>query len=100
MIIAIDGPAGAGKSTVARRVAEALGFAYLDTGAMYRAIGLALKHGDQSRHTGDAARAADIAFEDGRVLLDGNDVTTDIRTPEASSAASKVATLQPVREAL
>jgi cytidylate kinase len=101
VIIAIDGPAGAGKSTVARAVAKSLGFAYLDTGAMYRAIGLALKHGDQDRHTGDAARAADISFDgNGGVFLDGEDVSKAIRTPEAASAASKVATLRPVREAL
>ena len=97
MVIAIDGPAGAGKSTVARRLAEELGFNFLDSGAMYRAIGLSL-----ARHDGDPAeRAREVAIELGdRVLLDGEDVTAAIRTPEATEAASRVATLQPVRAAL
>jgi cytidylate kinase len=97
VIIAIDGPAGAGKSTVARGVAQALGFRYLDSGAMYRTLGLSLSEND-----GDPAeRAREITIELGdRVLLDGRDVTTDIRTPAASEAASRVATLQPVRAAL
>jgi cytidylate kinase len=88
VVIAIDGPAGAGKSTVARAVAERLGFTYLDTGAMYRAVGL-------------AGRAdVDIAFDGERVLLDGRDVSAEIRTPEASLAASRVATDDGVRQAL
>jgi cytidylate kinase len=97
MVIAIDGPAGAGKSTVARRLAQELGFNFLDSGAMYRAIGLSL-----ARRDGDPAeRAREVAIELGdRVLLDGEDVTAAIRTPEASEAASRVATLQPVRAAL
>ena len=97
MIIAIDGPAGAGKSTVARAVAKALNFNFLDSGAMYRALGLSLSESD-----GDPAeRARAVEIELGaRVLLDGRDVTEAIRTPEASEAASKVATLQPVRAAL
>ena len=97
MVIAIDGPAGAGKSTVARAVARELGFAFLDSGAMYRALGLSL-----SRRDGDpAARAREIAIELGeRVLLDGEDVSDAIRTAEASEAASRVATLGPVRAAL
>lgn len=89
MIVAIDGPAGAGKSTVARATARALGFEYLDTGAMYRAAGLA-----------DDPVAADIRLADGRVLLDGRDVTGEIRTPEASERASVVAARPEVREAL
>lgn len=89
MVIAIDGPAGAGKSTVARAVAERLGFTYLDTGAMYRAVGLA--------GTADC----DIGFDDeGRVQLDGRDVTEAIRTAEASEAASRVAADPAVREIL
>ncbi len=92
MVIAIDGPAGAGKSTVARAVAERLGFTYLDTGAMYRAVGLAGAAADPE--------ALDIAFDGRRVLLDGRDVTAEIRTPEASEAASKVATDPRVRAAL
>ena len=97
MIIAIDGPAGAGKSTVARAVAAALGFRYLDSGAMYRTLGLSLSEDD-----GDPARRArEIAIELGdRVLLDGRDVTAAIRTPEAGEAASRVATQKDVRAAL
>jgi cytidylate kinase len=99
MVVAIDGPAGAGKSTVARALADALGFAYLDTGAMYRAVGLAVA--ENGGDPAERARAATIEFDPaGRVLLDGRDVTRAIRTPEASEGASRVATLAPVREAL
>jgi cytidylate kinase len=94
VVIAIDGPAGAGKSTVARAVARALGFTYLDTGAMYRAVGLA-----KARGHADPAHA-EIAFDGDRVLLDGADVTTDIRTPEASDQASRVASDGAVRRAM
>jgi cytidylate kinase len=97
MVIAIDGPAGAGKSSVARAVARELGFTYLDTGAMYRAVGLA------ATESGDppAAIAERIHIElDDRVLLDGRDVTEAIRTPEASEAASRVAADPGVRAAL
>jgi CMP/dCMP kinase len=97
MVIAIDGPAGAGKSTVARAVARACGFTYLDTGAMYRCVGLA------ATESGEApARVAErIAIEVGdRVLLDGRDVTDAIRTPEVSEAASRVAADPGVRAAL
>jgi cytidylate kinase len=89
MIVAIDGPAGAGKSTVARATARALGFQYLDTGAMYRAAGLA-----------DDPVAADLRLADGRVFLDGVDVTEEIRTPTASERASVVAADPAVREAM
>ena len=89
MVVAIDGPAGAGKSTVARRVAGALGFKYLDTGAMYRAAGLA-----------DDPATARIDLDGDRVLLDGEDVTGRIRTPEASDRASRVAADPAVRRAL
>jgi cytidylate kinase len=91
MIVAIDGPAGAGKSTVARAVARALGFTYLDTGAMYRAAALA---------GADDVGALCIELGDDRVLLDGEDVTDAIRTPEVSEAASQVATRPEVRAAL
>jgi cytidylate kinase len=97
MVVAIDGPAGAGKSTVARESARALGFTYLDSGAMYRAVGLMT-----NRHGGPAAeRAAELEIELGdRVLANGEDVTDAIRTPEVSEAASQVATDPAVREAL
>ncbi|HEX4106873.1 MAG TPA: (d)CMP kinase [Solirubrobacteraceae bacterium] len=97
-VVAIDGPAGAGKSTVARELAAALGFAYLDTGAMYRAVGL-LSLRAPDRAPGDLARAARIELGE-RVRLDGEDVTEAIRAPEASEAASRVAADPAVREAL
>jgi CMP/dCMP kinase len=97
MVVAIDGPAGAGKSTVARAAARALGFTYLDSGAMYRAVGLMT-----NRHGGPpAARARELDIGIGeRVLANGEDVTEAIRTPEVSEAASTVATDPEVREAL
>jgi CMP/dCMP kinase len=97
MIVAIDGPAGAGKSTVARAAARALGFTYLDSGAMYRTVGL-LTH----RHCGTAseqARGLEIELGE-RVVANGEDVTDAIRAPEVSEAASKVATNPAVRAAL
>jgi CMP/dCMP kinase len=96
MVIAIDGPAGAGKSSVARAVATRLGFTYLDTGAMYRCVGLAADDG------ADAGEVADrIAIDVGeRVLLDGRDVTEAIRAPGVSAAASRVAADPAVRAAL
>ncbi len=98
MIIAIDGPAGAGKSTVARAVAVRLGYTYLDTGAMYRSVALA------SRERGDdpAAVAPTLQIEPTaeRVTLDGRDVTRAIRTPEVSEAASTVAADPAVRAAM
>ncbi len=106
--IALDGPAGAGKSTIARRVAEALGILYLDTGAMYRAIGIkAVAQGLSPKD--EAAIGAmlestdlDIRFVAGtqEVWLDGVNVSEAIRTPEASRAASDVSTLPVVRRAL
>lgn len=93
MVVAIDGPAGAGKSTVARAVADALGFTYLDSGAMYRAVGLA--GGDPAA----AARALDIRLGE-RVVADGRDVTEAIRTTEAAEAASRVALDPAVRAAM
>jgi cytidylate kinase len=97
MVISIDGPAGAGKSTVARAVADKLGFSYLDTGAMYRAAALAsvrTGHSDQA-----AVRGADIWVGE-RVFLDGEDVTDLLRTPEVSEKASTLATQAAVRSAL
>lgn len=97
MVVAIDGPAGAGKSTVARAAARALGFTYLDSGAMYRAVGLmAIRHGGSA-----AERARELELELGeRVIANGEDVTEAIRAPEVSEAASKVATNGAVRAAL
>jgi CMP/dCMP kinase len=97
MVVAIDGPAGAGKSTVARAVATALAFTYLDSGAMYRCVALA------SLSSGGTAGevAGRIRIELGaRVLLDGEDVTDAIRTPAVSDAASKVAADPDVRAAM
>ncbi|MGI8865088.1 MAG: (d)CMP kinase [Solirubrobacteraceae bacterium] len=97
MVVAIDGPAGAGKSTVARAVARDLGFTYLDSGAMYRAVALAaLRAG-----TEPAAVAGSLKIElEDRVLLDGADVTDAVRTPEVSEAASRAASEPAVREAM
>jgi cytidylate kinase len=105
IIIAIDGPAGAGKSTIARSLAEKLGFTYIDTGAMYRAVALwALR---QNADTADMhrmeqlARAADIELQaDQHVLLNGEDVTAAIRTAEVANQASVVAAIPGVRHAL
>ena len=95
MLVAIDGPAGAGKSTVARAVAEALGFTHLDTGAMYRAAALA-----RSRRAEVDLGRVEIAFDRERVLLDGEDVSAAIRTPETSQAASRLAADPAVRTAI
>jgi len=105
VIVAIDGPAGAGKSTIARRVATKLGFVYIDTGAMYRAIGLwALRTGvelDDMHRLEQLARAAQIGFPaEGQVELNGEDVTRAIREPGVSDAASRVASVPGVRRAL
>jgi cytidylate kinase len=104
MVIAIDGPAGAGKSTVARGAADALGFTYLDSGAMYRCVALAaLERGvdlDDGEELGELARGMRIELDDGSVRVDGNDVGGRIRTPEVSQAASRVAPHRQVREAL
>ena len=97
MVIAIDGPAGAGKSTLARSVAAALDFTYLDSGAMYRCVGLA------AIRTGadPAVLAPALQIQLGeRVLLDGEDVTDAIRAPEVSEAASRVASDISVRAAM
>ena len=91
MLIAIDGPAGAGKSTVARAVADALGFTYLDSGAMYRCVALAELRGAED------PLECPIAFGDGHVTLGGEDVTEAIRTPQVSELASQVASRPEVR---
>lgn len=106
IVVAIDGPAGAGKSTIARRIAERLGFLYIDSGAMYRAVGLwALRTGVEltdAHRLEQLAREAHIELRpDGkRVLLNGEDVTEAIRTPEVSQAASLVSTVPAVRRAM
>ena len=100
--IAMDGPAGAGKSTVAKRVAESLGYTYVDTGAMYRALALAAIQ----REVGDAAGLAELArtvelrAEGKSVLLDGVDVTERIRSPDVTERVSSVAAEPDVRSAL
>jgi cytidylate kinase len=98
MLIAIDGPAGAGKSTVARALAARLGYTYLDSGAMYRCVGL-LSLGAPAEQPAALARRARIELG-ARVLLDGRDVSEAIRAPEVSEAASRVASDAGVREAL
>ena len=104
MIVTIDGPAGTGKSTVARELANRLGFAFLDTGAMYRAIAarcLAIRI-DPEDTAGVAALAqdAEVLFVDGRTLVDGHDVTTALRTGPTTEAASRIAEIVDVRSAL
>jgi CMP/dCMP kinase len=97
MVIAIDGPAGAGKSSVARAAAERLGFTYLDTGAMYRAVAYWAATND--REAADVARESDIEVGE-RVLLDGHDLTDHIREPWVSDASSRVSADPDVRQAL
>jgi cytidylate kinase len=105
VIVAIDGPAGAGKSTIARRLAARLGFTYIDTGAMYRAVGLwALRERldvTDTHHMEQLARAAAIELLPGsKIFLNSEDVTEAIRTPEVSDAASKVSVIPAVRREL
>jgi len=104
MVIAIDGPAGAGKSTVARAVAAALGLTYLDSGAMYRCVALAaIRCGaelDDAAALGALARSLRIDLDGERVTLDGEDVGDAIREPAVTEAASRVSVHAPVREAM
>ena len=104
MVIAIDGPAGAGKSTVARRLARELGFTYLDSGAMYRSLALAAVRGGidtgDGERLGREARDLPIRLEGPAVELDGEDVSAEIRTPQVSTAASEVSVHPEVREAM
>ena len=104
LIIAIDGPSGAGKGTVSRTVSQQLGYRHIDTGAMYRAVALqAARSGialdDETEVAGFASRAL-LTVEGGIVIIDGTDVTSAIRTPEADKAAAAVARLPRVREVL
>lgn len=105
MLVAIDGPAGAGKSSVARALAQELGYTYLDSGAMYRCVAL-LTLAEPGREPGELARDAKIELgrgtgaEEGAVLLDGEDVRERIRSPEVSRQASVVAAERTVRAAL
>jgi cytidylate kinase len=104
LIIAIDGPSGAGKGTISRTLAQALGYRHIDTGAMYRAVAWkALRDGipldDEASVAALGARAA-LVVEGGRIEIDGHDVTRAIRTPEIDRAATAVARLPRVREAL
>jgi len=105
MIITIDGPAGSGKSTAARGLARRLGFEYLDTGAMYRAVALAFLREFNHAETTEEQRAAflktlRLEMQPGRVLLDGEDVSAEIRTPQVTAAAAKTAALMDVRRFL
>ncbi|MGD9906172.1 MAG: (d)CMP kinase [Vicinamibacterales bacterium] len=104
LIVAVDGPSGAGKGTVARATADALAYAHVDTGAMYRAVAwLVLQRDGRVEASGSAAaiaRAAAIDVGDGVVRIDGHDITTAIRTPEIDMAAAAVARLADVRAAL
>ncbi len=98
-VIAVDGPAGAGKSTVSKIVANKLGYTYIDTGAMYRAVGL--KYSETCEDLIDVVEKIDIELDDkARVFVDGQDVTAKIRTPEISKLASDVSKFGFVRKKL
>ena len=106
--VAIDGPAGAGKSTVSRAAAKAMGYIYVDTGALYRAVGVnALRNGIDTKDKAAVAASldgisVDLVFENGeqKVLLNGENVSSEIRTPPASMAASDVSAVPEVRSFL
>jgi len=104
IVVAIDGPAGAGKSTIAKRVASRLQFTYIDTGAMYRAVALwALRQKvgfDDMHRLEQLALAAGIDLEPGRILLNGEDVTEAVRHADVSNGASRIAVIPGVRRAM
>lgn len=104
MIVTLDGPAGSGKSSVARRLAERLGFAFLDTGAMYRALAAwCLRENvslDNASAIGKLAGSVTIEFEADRIFVNGTDLTEDLRTEAVTIAASRIAVIPEVREAL
>ncbi len=101
-VITIDGPAGAGKSTVARELARRLGFRRVNTGALYRALAWAVRQAGVAPEDGRALRAvldrSKVELAGERVLVDGRDVTAEIRTPEISELTSRLTTLRPVRD--
>jgi cytidylate kinase len=104
-VIAIDGPSGAGKSTIARLLAKDLGFDYLDTGALYRAVALALmklglKEDSSDELISSVLLLTQVRFKDGKVILNGTDVSEEIRTREASHFASVFSAKMPVRSYL
>ncbi|MCB1787560.1 MAG: (d)CMP kinase [Chromatiaceae bacterium] len=103
-VIAIDGPSGSGKGTIAQRVADRLGWRVLDSGALYRLVGLATENADigfeDENKISDLSSKINVVFEKNRILLDGIDVTDRIRTEGAGSNASKVAAMPAVRAAL
>ncbi|MGI9469733.1 MAG: (d)CMP kinase [Rubripirellula sp.] len=104
MIVTIDGPAGAGKSTIARQLAEALGFSFLDTGAMYRAITLGairkqIEFSDKALLI-SYAQTSTIEWKDARILLNDDDVTQEIRSPIVTDSIKYVANITEIREAL
>ena len=106
--VAVDGPAGAGKSTVSRAAAKAMGYIYVDTGALYRAVGVnALRNGIDTKDRQAVAESlsdisVNLVFENGeqKVLINGEDVSAEIRTPDASMAASDVSAVPKVRDFL
>src|SRR5262245_18518069 len=101
--VTIDGPAGTGKSTAARGLAERLGFEYLDTGAMYRAVAALCLEADvdpESDAAAEGARKSSITFHDGRTMSRDRDVTVYLRSPEVTRAASLVAQHREVRAAM
>lgn len=104
-MVAIDGPSGAGKSTLAKLIARELGFAYLDTGALYRASALYLVQNGLEENASDEAisgqlKKAKVEFRNGKVLVNGSDVSQEIRSPEASHYASVFSARAPVRNHL
>ena len=104
LIIAIDGPSGAGKGTVARTLASSLGYRHVDTGAMYRAVGWKARHDgialEDEAAVAQVAQTADLVVEGGFVSIDGHDVTRQMRTPAIDQVATAVARLPRVRQAL
>ncbi|MBI4824522.1 MAG: (d)CMP kinase [Nitrospirae bacterium] len=104
-VIAIDGPSGAGKSTVAKLISQMLGFRYLDTGALYRAVALGLRKmgvspDDKDEKIIETLRGILVSFSDGKVLLNGEDVSQEIRTPDAGHYSSLFSQRKPVRDFL